>query len=70
MVSVAVQKPPVLKIGEGGFLTAKVTTMDNEAVHAIFLCFLEAYQIAILEIAFLNAGLIKDGMFLSLPNDL
>ena len=32
------------------------TTMQVEAVHAIFLCFLEAAQNANLEIAFLSAG--------------
>ncbi len=39
-----------------GFLTAEATTLYDEAVHAIFLCFLEACQIAILKIAFLSAG--------------
>ena len=41
----------------GGFLTAKFTTMHNEAVHEIFLCFLEVAQNANLKIAFLSAGL-------------
>ncbi len=36
-----------------------VTTMQDEAVHAIFLCFLEAAQNANLKIAFLSAGLFR-----------
>ncbi len=41
-------------------LTAEVTTMHDEAVHAIFLGYLEAYQIVILKIAFLSAGVFLD----------
>ena len=37
--------------------TQHIVIMHDEAVHATFLCFLEAYQIAILKIAFLSAGL-------------
>ena len=33
------------------------TTIQDSAVHAIFLCFLEAAQNSNLETAFLNAGL-------------
>ena len=41
----------------GQTFSYKVTIVHDEAVHAIFLCFLEAYQIAILKSAFLSAGL-------------
>ncbi len=60
----AVKKPYVLKICEG-FLRATFTTIQDEAVHAIFLCFLEAAQIANLKIAFLNAGFLNAFGFLS-----
>ncbi len=32
----------------------------DEAVHTVFLCFPEAFQIAILEIVFLSAGAFRD----------
>ena len=35
----------------------KQEKIEHSAVHTIFLCFPKAYQIAILEIAFLSAGL-------------
>ena len=38
-------------------MTAMVTTMYDDAVCAIFPCFLGPNQIAILKIAILNAGL-------------
>ena len=47
----------IMHCGDFGFLTAEVTTMHDEAVHKFVLCFPKAYQIAILKIAFLSAGL-------------
>ncbi len=60
------QKRPANKISISKFafwLTFRLTywvKCHDEAVPSIFLCFLEAYRIAILKIAFLSAGTLQD----------
>ena len=43
----------------GGFLTTTFATMQDEVVH-VFSLFLGAYQIAVVKIAILNGGPLKE----------